>query len=118
PTIKNLYTIGVTYNTGYDKMKKALDILRDIFKNHPGTENYWVYFKEFGSSSLNILVIHWCKYLAYEEFLKATEEINLEIMKRFEENSIEIAFPTQTVYLKEERTERVGMKPNRGGKDE
>ncbi|NOX96567.1 MAG: mechanosensitive ion channel family protein, partial [Nitrospirae bacterium] len=30
PTIKNLYTIGVTYNTGYDKMKKALDILRDI----------------------------------------------------------------------------------------
>ena len=44
PTIKNLYTIGVTYDTGYDKIKKALEILRDIFKNHPSTENYWVYF--------------------------------------------------------------------------
>ncbi|MCD5401668.1 mechanosensitive ion channel family protein, partial [candidate division NPL-UPA2 bacterium] len=58
PTIKNLYTIGITYDTGYDKMKKALEILRDIFKNHPSTENYWVYFKEFGAHSLNILVIH------------------------------------------------------------
>jgi len=108
PTIKNLYTVGITYDTGYDKMKKALEILRDIFKNHPSTENYWVYFKEFGAYSLNILVIHWCKHLAYEEFLQATEGINLEIMKRFEENSIEMAFPTQTVYLKGEGTETAG----------
>ena len=49
---------------------------------------------------MNILVIHWCKHLAYEEFLKSTEEINLEIMKRFEESRIEMAFPTQTLYLK------------------
>ena len=102
PTIKNLYTLGLTYDTGYDKMKKALDIVRDIYKEHPSTDNYWVYFKEFGSHSLNILVIHWCKYLAYEEFLKATEGINMEMMKRFEEHGIEIAFPTQTIYLKGE----------------
>lgn len=102
PTIRNLYTIGITYDSGYDKMKKALEILRDIFKNHPSTENYWAYFKEFGSHSLNILVIHWCKRLVYEEFLKATEEINLDIMKRFEENGLEMAFPTQTLYLKGE----------------
>jgi len=101
PTIKNLYTLGVTYDTGYEKLKKALEIVRDVYKNHPSTENYWVYFKEFGAHSLNILVIHWCKYLAYEEFLKSTEAINMEIMKRFEETGIEIAFPTQTIYLKE-----------------
>ncbi len=105
PTIRNLYTVGITYDSGYDKMKEALEILRNIFKNHPSTENYWVYFKEFGASSLNILVIHWCQYLVYEEFLKATEEINMEIMKRFEEKNIEIAFPTQTLYLKGEEKE-------------
>ena len=105
PTIKNLYTVGVTYDTGYDKMKKALEILRGIFKNHPSTENYWVYFKEFGAHSKDILVIHWCKYTAYQQFLEATEEINLEIMRRFEEADIEFAFPTQTVYLKQEEGE-------------
>ncbi len=105
PTIRNLYTIGITYDSGYDKMKKALEILRDIFKNHPSTANHWVYFKEFGSHSLNILVIHWCKYLVFEEFLKATEEINMEIMKHFEEKDIEMAFPTQTLYFKGEEEE-------------
>ncbi|HIE44163.1 MAG TPA: mechanosensitive ion channel family protein [Candidatus Omnitrophica bacterium] len=102
PTIKNLFTLSLTYNTSYDKMKEALDILRDIYKNHPSTENYWVYFNKYGAHSLEILVIHWCKYTKYEEYLKATEEINLEIKRRFEEKGIEFAFPTQTIYVKKE----------------
>ena len=107
PTIRNMFTIGVTYDTGLEKMSKALEILRDVFKNHKSTENYWVYFKEYGSHSLNILVSHWCKCLKYEEFLKATEEINLEVMRRFEESKIEFAFPTQTIYLKKEKQENI-----------
>jgi MscS family membrane protein len=102
PTIKNMYTIGVTYDTSYEKLTKALEILRNIFKNHSSTENYWVYFKEYGDFSLNILVIHWCKYLKYQEFLEATEEINLKIKKEFEKEAIDFAFPTQTVYMKKE----------------
>lgn len=102
PTIKNLYTVTVTYDTSYEKIQSALGILREIFKNHPSTDNYWVYFKEFGSHSLNILVIHWCKYTKYQQFLEATEEINLEIKRRFQQKSIEFAFPTQTLYLRPE----------------
>ncbi|MCD6128424.1 mechanosensitive ion channel [Candidatus Bipolaricaulota bacterium] len=99
PTIKNMYTVGITYDTPYEKVQEALRILREILAEHPSTENYWVYFKEFGPYSLNILVIHWCKYTAYQKFLEATEEINLEIKRRFEEAGIEFAFPTQTVQL-------------------
>lgn len=102
PTIKNLYSIGVTYDTSYEKLKKALEILRENFQNHTSADNYWVYFKEFGSHSLNILVIHWCKYTKYQEFLEATEELNLEIKRRFEKTGIEFAFPTQTLYLRPE----------------
>ena len=97
--IKNMYTIGVTYNTSYEKLEKALEILRSVLKNHASTEKYWVYFKEYADYSLNILVAHWCKYTKYQEFLQATEEINLEIKKQFEENQIEFAFPTQSIYL-------------------
>jgi MscS family membrane protein len=102
PAVRNMFTIGVTYDTGLEKMRKALEILRDTLKNHKSTKDYWVYFKEYGSHSLDILVVHWCKYLDYEEFLRATEEINLEIMRRFEASKIEFAFPTQTLYLKKE----------------
>ncbi len=99
PFIKNMYKIGVTYNTSYEKLEKALEILRSVLKDHASTEKYWVYFKEYADYSLNILVIHWCKYTVYQEFLQATEEMNLEIKKRFEENQIEFAFPTQSIYL-------------------
>ena len=99
PTIKNTFTVGVTYDTSYEKLQEALRILRDILANHPGTQNYWVYFKEFGPYSLNILVIHWCRYTDYQKFLAATQEINLEIKRRFEEAGIEFAFPTQTIQL-------------------
>lgn len=102
PFIRNVYTISVTYNTSYDKLKKALEILRNVLKNHASTEKYWVYFKEYADYSLNILIMHWCKYTKYQEFLQATEEINLEIKKQFEENQIEFAFPTQSIYLENE----------------
>lgn len=99
PTIKNEYVIGIVYNTPYEKIIEALRILREILANHPSTANYRAYFKEYGPYSLNIVVTHWCKYTDWEEFLKATEEINLEIKRRFEEAGIEFAFPTQTVQL-------------------
>ncbi|HEC63233.1 MAG TPA: mechanosensitive ion channel family protein [Candidatus Acetothermia bacterium] len=100
PSIKNQYTIGITYDTPYEKIQEALAILREILGNHPSTAKYWVYFKEFGPYSLNILVIHWCKYTDYQKFLEATEEINLEIRRRFEEAGISFAFPTQTVEVR------------------
>jgi len=99
PTIKNVFTVGITYDTPYEKLQEALRILREILGGHPSTHNYWAYFKEYGSYSLNILVIHWCKYTDYQKFLQATEEINLEIKRRFEEAGIEFAFPTQTIQV-------------------
>ncbi len=97
--IKNLYTIGIRYDTKTEKLKEALQIIRTILKNHPSTDNYLVYFKSFGAYSLNILVIHWCKFLVYEQFLISTEEINLKIKEEFEKAAIEFAFPSQTIYM-------------------
>jgi MscS family membrane protein len=109
PTIKRLYTIGITYNSGYEKMCRALEIIREVHKEVEEIENYWVYFRDFGSHSLDILVISWCKELKYEEYLKIQERINLEIMRRFDEEGIEFAFPTHTIYLKGENNEKGRM---------
>lgn len=104
PTIKRLYIIGITYDSGYKKMRRALEILREIHSEVEELENHWVYFKDFGAHSLDILVISWCKELRYEEYLKIQERINLETMRRFDEEGIEFAFPTQTIYVKEEES--------------
>ena len=103
PTRRTNFTIGVTYDTSYEKLKRAVEILREVMARHPGTAQYRAYFNSFGDYSLNILVNHWCKYLDYEQYLKCLEEILFEIKKRFEEEGIEFAFPSQTLYLVPEK---------------
>jgi len=100
PMRRTNFTIGLVYDTSTEKLEQALAILRDILKNHPSTGQYRAYFNRFGDFSLNILVQHWCKFMDYEAYLKAIEEINLEIKRRFEAAGLEFAFPTQTIELK------------------
>ncbi|MDD5644423.1 MAG: mechanosensitive ion channel family protein [bacterium] len=99
PTIKTVSTIGVTYGTSVEKMHRAIELIREAMKNHDGTENYWVYWKEYGPYSLNILTIHWCKYLKYDIYLQCIQEINFKIKETFEKEGIEFAFPSQTLYV-------------------
>ena len=50
-------------------------------------------------SSLDIIVTYWCKTTDNKQFLKALEEINLKIKRRFDAAGLDFAFPTQTIHL-------------------
>ena len=58
-----------------------------------------VYFNEFNDASLNILMVYWYFPPDYWAYLEFTEKVNLKIMRRFEEEGIEFAFPTTTTFL-------------------
>jgi MscS family membrane protein len=100
PTRRTNFTIGVTYDTSSDKLRKAVAILRDVMEQHPGTDTSRAHFKSYGESALLLDVAHWCGYLDYAEYLTCIEEINFEIKQRFEQEGIEMAYPTQTVHLR------------------
>jgi MscS family membrane protein len=106
PTRRTTFTIGVTYDTSGEKLKKAVEILRDVMEQHPGTESSRAHFKSYGESALILDVAHWCKYLDYSKYLACVEEINFEIKRRFEDEEIEMAYPTQTVHLVKPRASR------------
>ncbi len=44
-------------------------------------------------------VAHGFKYLDYSKYLACIEDINFEIKRCFEDEGIEMAYPTQTVHL-------------------
>ncbi|MDB6024934.1 MAG: Low conductance mechanosensitive channel YnaI, partial [Verrucomicrobiales bacterium] len=53
-------------------------------------------------SSLNILLVHWWKGTDQKEYLAGIQELNLVLKKRFDDEGISFAFPSRTVYLRQD----------------
>jgi len=98
------FTIGVTYSTPPEKLKAAVNRIRTMLKEHPGLYKgtMLVYFTEFADSSLNIFVYCFTNTTNWEEYLAIREEINFRIIDIMEELGIEFAFPSMSVYLKQQ----------------
>jgi len=61
PTIKTTINFGLAYETTAGQMKRAVQILEEIYRGHPQTHDVIIAFNNFGDSALNINVIHWWK---------------------------------------------------------
>ncbi|TAH41363.1 MAG: mechanosensitive ion channel family protein [Bacteroidetes bacterium] len=97
------FTIGLTYSTSAEQLKKVMLEILDAVNAHPLTEpDPVVRFVEFGSSSLNILVLYLSRTPQIADFTKVKEEINFQIMEIVQSNDCEFAFPSSTVYLSKE----------------
>ncbi len=107
PFIRRTSNITITYDSGHTKAKKAVEIIKDILANVPevnadSDKPPRVYFNEFNDCSLNIYMSYWVKPPDYWLYYEVNQRINLEMMKRFEAEKIEFAFPTQTLYVKKD----------------
>lgn len=102
PYIKRITNLTITYDTPTEKVERALEIVKEILNNHEGMHKDFpprIYFNEFNSESLNIMVIYWYHPPDYWEFMTFTENFNKEVFRRFNDEGIDFAFPTQTLYL-------------------
>ena len=109
PFIRRIFTLGVTYDTTPEKVSRAKEILEDVLKDHEGMDPKGemlprVYFSDFSSSSLDFKCMYWYHPAAYWDYMKFSEWVNLEILRRFNEEGIEFAFPTQTIHLAKEES--------------
>jgi len=107
PYIRRVANITITYDTPPEKVERAEEIIKEILDNHEGMNPDFpprVYFNEFNADSLNILVIYWYHPPDYWAYMDFTERFNKEVFRCFNEEGIEFAFPTQTVYLAGDKT--------------
>ena len=99
------YKIGVTYSTPKDKLKGAVEKIREMLKKHPGiskSSTLLVYFTEFADSSLNIFIYCFTVTSVWSEYLKIREDVNLKIMEIMESLGIEFAFPSMSIYIEKD----------------
>lgn len=107
PNIKTVMNIGITYDTPAARVQEAVKTLNEVYKSHAMTHDLIVGFNNFADSSLNILVVHWWKGLDFKEYLAGLEGMNIEVKRRFDEAGINFAFPSRTVYLRQDNDWRV-----------
>lgn len=111
PNIKTVMNIGVTYDTPAEKIERAMQIIKDVYGPHPKTADLIVTFNKFADSALNIMVVHWWNSKDFKEYLLQFQLLNLELKRRFDAEKINFAFPSQTVYLKQDSEWRLaGLK--------
>jgi MscS family membrane protein len=102
PNIKTVMNFGVTYDTPSHQVERAAKIIEEVFRPHPKTADLLISFNKFDSSALNILAVHWWNSTDFKEYLLGFHKLNLELKRRFETEGINLAFPSQTVYLRQD----------------
>ena len=102
PTIKTEMNLGLTYDTPVEKVKRATLILEEIFQSNPKTADLIISFNKFADSALNIFVVHVWNGTDVKTHFGEMQALNLKIKERFDAEKIEFAFPTHTVFLKQD----------------
>ena len=107
PYIRRTSNLTITYDSGCDKTKKAVEIVKDVLANTPevnlaASNPPRVYFSDFNDWSLNIYMTYWVVPADFWVYNEVNEKVNFELMKRFKAEGIEFAFPTQTIYTKKD----------------
>jgi MscS family membrane protein len=110
--LRRNFNITLTYDTTPEKILRAKEIVAEILAVGPkqggrteggDVQNQAflprIFFSEFADFSLNIVVYYWYNSTDYWAYMSYGEWFNLELMKRFNAEGIEMAYPTQTIYL-------------------
>ena len=107
PFIRRTSNITITYDSGRQGAKRAVEIIKEVLSGIPEINTDparppKVYFSDFNDWALNIYMSYWVKPPDYWLYHEVNERVNFEIMKRFEAEQIEFAFPSQTLYVKKD----------------
>lgn len=102
------FTVGLTYATTPDNMKKIVAEINQIINNHPHMNEEGVaVFEEFGDYSLRLMVLYFIEMMDYYEYLKIKEEMNYAITEIVNKYDSSFAYPTRTIIHKNEGNEFV-----------
>jgi len=97
-----LFSFGVTYQTPADTLEAIPGMVREIIESLQDTRFDRAHFKEYGNFSLNFEVVYYVANPDYNIYMDKQQAINLALYRRFKEEGIEFAYPTQTLFLSRE----------------
>jgi small-conductance mechanosensitive channel len=94
-----VFPVGVTYDTPRAMLEAIPGLLRESVETQENVRFDRAHFKDFGDFALNYETVYYVLSPDFAVYMDVQQAINLAIHQRFEERSIEFAFPTQTLHL-------------------
>jgi MscS family membrane protein len=97
--------VGIGYDTEPARVRAVVNAFRRILSEDERVDqSFWmVNFSEFGASALDIFVYYFTRTTIWAEYMQTKEDISLRFMDVLEQMGVEIAFPTRTVYLRQDQ---------------
>lgn len=99
-----VFKISVTYETALKKLKSIPKLICNIIAKQSNVETkkgmYRSHFTSYGDSALNFESMYYITSNSYDAYLDTQQSINFAIAEMFENEGIDFAYPTSTVYLK------------------
>ena len=92
-------TLGIDYRNAPEKVLSVVQAVREMLMEHELVEpdSVVVQFVDFGTSSLDIMIICFMKTPNWNDFQAARQDINLKLMAIMQERGVELAVPVRSL---------------------
>ena len=97
-----VFSLGVTYQTPAQKLERIPSLIRAAIEAQEHVRFDRSHFASYGDSSLNFETVYYVESSDYTTHMDILQAVNLGIYRTFEDEGIEFAYPTQTLYLSKE----------------
>ena len=103
------FHLGLNYQTTKEEIERVVRRVEQLLRTHEEVhpETIMVAFDQYNESSLDVLIYFFTNSTAWAEHVKIKHEINLAVMGILEEEGVEIAFPSRTIYVTPKSSEIV-----------
>ena len=93
------FTIGVTYETPREALRRIPPLLRTIIEAEDDVRFDRAHFAKYGAYSLDFDVVYYVLSPDFGRYMDVQQAINFRIHEEFEALGVEFAYPTQTLLL-------------------
>ncbi len=97
-----VFKLGVIYQTSADNLEKIPGIIKEAIESQDETRFDRSHFAAYGDFSLDFETVYYVLSPDYNLYMDIQQAINLAIFRRFADEGIEFAYPTQTLFLQKE----------------
>lgn len=110
-----VFTTDITYDTSPEIVARIPAMIREVVSTQQPVRFDRSHFTQYTDSALRIETVYYVLDADYTRYLDIQQSINLELLRRFNAENIEFAFPTRTIALANGSLPRIGSGAGPGG---